>query len=131
MKKVDIINETIKFYSKDPSRRSTKAKKCLYKGPNDKRCAFGRCMTEEALKLIDEKTNGQLLSFLIDTLSYNSDDIKELDDIVQDKYKGHDIEFWKDLQLLHDDELNWNTDENKGLSMVGKREAKELITEYS
>jgi hypothetical protein len=46
-----------------------------------------------------------------------------LDNILKAPYKGQPVDFWRDLQRLHDNPINWN---EKGLSMTGEK-LKEIL----
>jgi hypothetical protein len=53
----------------------------------------------------------------------------DLERCLINKYKGHDITFWKHLQLFHDSEENWNIDDNC-ISKKGKQKYQELLEKY-
>ncbi len=103
-----LLEETVKFYSEDTTRRSMDSTgDCKYFGPDGKKCAVGRW---------------------IDPNKYNSDfeghTIKSsvMDALVEEK-RGYSFLFWNRLQILHDAEENW--DEN-GLTEVGKENLKKI-----
>jgi len=112
---IEIIDETVEFYS-NPENRSFIINdrgniECLYKGPDGKTCAFGRILTKVGLGKVsyfENKTAGNLIRGVLDI-----NDMKE-------EYKEHfdNIDFWDDLQALHDKSIHWN--ESYGLSEEGK-----------
>ena len=118
MTKLEIINETINHFSKDPSKlRSfdyTDILKplCAYNGDNKTHCAVGRCM------LTKIKNQGKKFKYNtgVSTNSFIYEQIY-LDKLLSPKYRGHSPSFWMDLQKLHDDNQFWN---EKGLSTSGE-----------
>jgi hypothetical protein len=130
MTKIDIILETVEFYSADTSRRSItvrdekhpKSTTCMYNSGDGRHCAVGRCMTEE-FKI-------EVLELNKNTTDVNgiSEGRKSLDEVLQKKYHGHNHGFWTNLQHLHDLELNWDS---KGITARGLNEVKSLKQEYA
>lgn len=106
----DIVNETAAFYSQDPkARRSVgKENECLYQNAEGCRCSVGRCMTQNGIKkvLYEDGNDGDAGSLL-----------KPLDYYLLKRYQGKSLEFWDNLQNLHDCRDNWTA---KGLTKVGK-----------
>lgn len=107
--KLEIIDETVAFYSKDPiNRRSVNEDhRCMYKGPDGKRCAFSRCCDENK---IDGLVEGKAAP-------------KNPDDFLKEEYHGHSPYFWKLIQTLHDDSYNWTA---TGLSEYGIQKLLEI-----
>ena len=105
MTKVEIIKETFEFYSEDTSRRSLIGAMCVYNGDNGNHCAFGRCMLEEyksqgtSLKVSADITVASLSSAL---------NVKKLDDLLEERYRGHTTNFWQNIQRFHDDGEYWD-----------------------
>ena len=123
--KREIIDETIAYYSEDVSRRAVKGHRCVYMNfdsPHKQMCAVGRC-----IDYTHEKA----------TMAYKSLDtasglIREFsDNIFLPEYRGHDRQFWKDLQSFHDNKKNWNNKANVGLSDHGEHELKRLCKKWS
>lgn len=122
MTKLEIIDETVKFYSEDINRRAiirgnTDGKpshKCVYLTPDQRMCAFGRCMTIDSLKKAEEK--GSLNSTIDGLLSDLG--LANVDDVLRAKYIGHSTSFWADVQILHDRDNHW--DQN-GLTKEGEK----------
>lgn len=96
--KPEIIQETVDYYVGHPERRSVKVDPegeitCLYRGPNGKRCAVGRCCAKDGIRLLKEgaSANRQLC----------------LESALKEVYRGHEKGFWYDLQVFHDRENHW------------------------
>lgn len=123
MLKLEIIQEFENEYVKHPVRRAVRLKHPLrsiegcdyWNQETNKKCAVGRCFTDEALKSCGE--SGDLVHNL--DISYG------LDSLLQEKYRGHDISFWQDLQNLHDHTHYWHS-ENKGMTKLGMKKLSEL-----
>lgn len=60
-----------------------------------KMCAVGRCMIDPSG--IDVSSNVHALGGM-------------LEGRLKPEYRGHDLEFWYELQLFHDSPSNWNPD---------------------
>lgn len=113
MTQLEIIDETVAFYSADPGRRGMKDNLCAYQvieNGVEKKCGVGRCMTDEAIK---EFGNSR------DTV----DEIFDLENMLAPQYQGHDNDFWKEIQVFHDSPPNWN---ETGLTPIGKRQVELL-----
>jgi hypothetical protein len=125
MTKVEIIKETFEFYSEDTSRRSLIGKMCVYNGDNGNHCAFGRCMLEEyksqgtSLKVSDDITVASLSSAL---------NVKKLDDLLEERYRGHTTNFWHNIQRFHDDVEYWDAD---GITLEGQSRYDSLLKTYA
>lgn len=77
-------------------------------------CAVGRCMTDEAIT--QNAWNAQ-----------TADELEDLDSLLQPKYQGHSIGFWKELQEMHDFGSNWD---KQGMNDQGKRLVQDLLAKY-
>ena len=111
MTKVDIIKETFAFYSEDVKRRSLSTDEggniCVYNGHNGTHCAVGRCMLE------GYKSQGADMRYNTLTGIYslvNKLKLGGIDQLLEGNYRGHNIDFWADLQALHDTNSNWDED---------------------
>ena len=108
--KIEIIEETVAYYSEDTTRRGYEYGECLYMTEGGKKCAVGRCMNDYAL--------GKLKG-VVEAV----DDLENFQVLLKPEYRGHSIRFWGALQGLHDANKNWNV---FGLTSVGKVEVEEL-----
>jgi len=116
--KVEIINETVAFYSADTTRRSIGVYKeygsaCLYAGPDGKKCAYSRCWKEGVYDPTFESETAITLG--------------NPDELVEERYKGHSAQFWSSIQRLHDKEENWITN---GLSEEGESCVRYLLEKF-
>lgn len=123
MTKTEIINETVKYYSEDVSRRAKEeGGNCMYIMTTDtgavKKCAVGRCMNKEGIKRYGNITG---------ITAYNIFSMREGDIILIGKYKGHNADFWYDMQFLHDNNYNWS---ESGLTGTGLITVKNLLEKY-
>lgn len=122
MTTLEIINETVEYYSKDTSRRAaTKQGACFYfQISTGNMCAVGRCA------ILPEELDNSLFTtaniFLFRKLEISDEEL------FKPEYRGHSVEFWIDLQRLHDNNLNWN---ESGLSPRGKEQVVILKAKYS
>jgi hypothetical protein len=112
--KHQIIDETVAYYSEDTKRRAVVGYACHYfQKETGNMCAVGMCAIDPqeldgscyfaALKLSDEE-------------------------IFKPEYRGHSVEFWGELQALHDTNTHW--DEN-GLTPAGEEYVKKLKEKHS
>lgn len=117
--KIEIIKETVEYYSADVSRRSIFVTelglyKCMYNSPDGKQCAFARCAEP-----IDSKYE-----------SYSSDKLllEAGIKILKPEYR-HIVNksFWHALQRLHDKHSHWG---DRGLTEAGKTYVKKLMDKY-
>ncbi len=122
--KVQIIEETAEFYSKNPQLRGTSdGFNCMFNGPDGRHCAVGRCLsTKYKNQALDLLGNSQTVSGLID-----SNKVSSINDMLIAKYKGHDNEFWIELQVFHDTNSNWSSD---GITPKGIHLKEILIKKY-
>lgn len=116
--KEEIIMETANWYSQDTSRRAVGDDgKCHYY-LDGKACAFGRCLNSPE----DFRNVRGSVKYL-----QNNAGIDNLEAVLADQYKGHSLEFWKDIQRLHDFKKYW--DEN-GLTWQGSGQVHYLIIKW-
>jgi len=116
----DIINETIEYYGQDVSRRSVQKSNCYFLNINTgNRCAVGRCLLDSAIlpPMDCMQDIGTLL--LLNKCT--------LDEILQEKYRGHPTSFWKDLQELHDMDSHWF---RNGLTECGESFVSGMLISY-
>lgn len=112
--KLEILNETIAFYNGDVNRRSkTNRGQCVYNGENGTHCAVGRCMLPK-FKEQGSELNGNIGTFR-GLANFNN---LTFDEILEEKYRGHEYHFWTELQELHDRDELWD---NAGLNAEGEQ----------
>ena len=113
METIEIIHETIKYYTNDPRRRGLDGRGgCLYNTEDNRHCAVGRCFNKKY------KDKGWHLfgnEGGLDTL-IDENKLSNLDDMLMPRYRGQSFSFWDKLQKFHDADKNW--DEN-GLTEDG------------
>lgn len=115
--KLEIIEETANFYTLKNRGWNESAKSCEYLTKEGNMCAVGRC----------------LMNALDIPSAYIDSGIKELselhddgvDGLLKEEYRGHNDDFWMDLQNLHDNASMWT---DTGLSEKGKEKV-ELLKE--
>ena len=121
--KLEVIEETVKFYTEDVSRRSiaSESEKCMYHASNGNMCAVGRCLKDA------KKLESQLDNFSFTSISslYNTNQIT-IDDF-NPEYQINDIAFWQDLQSFHDKGKFWNS---QGLTIDGENYVTRLKEQY-
>ena len=117
-----IIQDTVTFYGDDPKER-----RCISADGNcqytwgDKHCAIGRYLKPK-YQIETWKENEESVKGLMDC----SEDYCEIDWCLRDEVHGLDVEFWADLQDMHDGRRNWNY-EDKGLTLDGEMQCKKMI----
>ena len=124
--KLEILEETLAFYTADPKRRSMDAdSNCAYNGADGKHCAVGRCLMTKYHKLGNKlQKNDWGVVALYENYQFGS-----IDPMLSPRYRGHEFDFWTDLQELHDTSYFW--DEN-GITKSGEKwfnTIKERITD--
>lgn len=104
--KQQILEETYNYYTEDVKRRATGPRGCLYtyifEDGTKTHCAVGRCFKPE----FQEKDLEN--EFFIDPDDTSCMSLKDLESLLQDQYKGHELKFWRDLQYFHDTNKHWN-----------------------
>lgn len=122
--KLEIVNETVAFYNADVTKRSIDEQDdCLYNGYDGNRCAIGRCMVD-ALKEQGMELKGNRGGF--QNLAIQND--LTLDEILEERYRGHEHDFWVKLQQLHDDSTFWD---NAGLNADGEIFINEICIQFN
>ena len=111
--KLEIINETVDFYSQDVSRRAILNGSYAYLTKDGKMCAVGRCMKRPRLR-----TSKSRIFNYAKALCTEDGINQDLEPLLKKAYLGHDILFWKELQRLHDVSSHWC---DTGLTEFGKR----------
>lgn len=100
---LEILDETVKYYSEDTSRRGfSNVGICEYLTRDGKMCGVGRCMKNPTIKMRGAVTEMMLYGYT------GSGRIISLEDELKPEYKGHPINFWVSIQILHDGAEHWN-----------------------
>jgi hypothetical protein len=107
---IQIINETLKYYTDKTGRRAIQGdgETCMYNDsfPSENHCAVGRCLLpvyqEQGFDLLG---NDDAIIGLVE-----SNELHDLDEMLQPQYRGHHIQFWGKLQTFHDDHYHWDND---------------------
>jgi hypothetical protein len=99
--KLEIIEETVEFYKNNPRSINNDEgwDKCVYLNDDGHKCAFSRCCTDEGVTWLHEE---------IDIGRDGGSVIQHFLEHLKPEYQGHDIEFWKDIQKVHDKKLHWD-----------------------
>lgn len=124
---IEIIEETVKYYSKNPSKRrgiNPETSGCVYKSPTGQKCAVGKCGSSK----FNFDFEGDVYEYI--SFQQQKNPNFELDDHLFPRYKGLSTEFWSDLQRFHDNDSNWDF-ENKRLSFTGEENTKWLKEKYA
>jgi hypothetical protein len=123
--KKTIINETREYYKNNSRAIDTDEsgyESCVYLNSEGDSCAVGRCIPLNRLKSLSD-SNGKA-----------ADDFDDLDSLLRWDYRGHDVDFWCELQEFHDNYDNWEP-KVKGpgnkLTNRGRRTLRRLLKEYS
>lgn len=116
-KRLEILEDTIKYYSEDITRRAVINDNCQYITKDGKKCAIGRLIPNDKIELVRDET-GTVYS-LIGKLKYKG---VLPEDIL---YLG--MEFLRDLQSLHDGNGYWD---KNGLNEVGKNSVEIIKAKY-
>jgi hypothetical protein len=116
---IEIIDETVAFYSEDVNRRAVvygkdaakargfsdekieiaepKLAACMYHTNDGRQCAFGRCM-------VNPHKHSNFFGPVRELVGYKDN----ADHVLKEEYHGHSLEFWGQLQRLHDINDHWN-----------------------
>lgn len=97
-------------------RAITETNFCLYYTPDGKRCAHSICVRDEILSEINPKYGTACK--LIEAFG---------DEVHKPEFRGNNIQFWRDIQHLHDNDEFWN---DKTLSKKGIKRVQTLKEYY-
>mgnify|MGYP003656532407 CR=1 FL=1 len=110
--KREIIQETANAYT-SKTRAVSITGLCFYKAGHYK-CAVGRCLLSKS-KMFNKCNLTEPVRMFT------------LDNHLKSEYIGHDIEFWGELQILHDANRFWDVN---GLTMDGQEEVYRLLGKW-
>jgi hypothetical protein len=120
--KQEIIQETRDFYAADPKRRAANNGSCFYQTEDGRNCAVGRCLIPNSEMLA---SYGPQTMFLCGGAANY---IRNLEEILKEEYRGHEPDFWRELQLFHDNRICWSLD---GISPKGEEQYSRLMKKYA
>ena len=96
---LEVLEETVNYYSRDTSRRCIEDNTCFYYKEGNM-CAVGRCLVDpQSLEISIGAGDNDIVSLVKE----------EVEVEFKDEYKGLPLSFWEDLQCLHDATSNWGT----------------------
>lgn len=91
------------------------SERCMYQTPEGRRCAVGMYMRDDMANAFAHA----------DYDASTLDSLHNLDTLLKEEYRGLPLEFWEDLQTLHDRSVYWNED---GLTFRGREVAHQIQT---
>ena len=101
-KQLDFLEDTVKYYSEDISRRAVKNSSCRYRTNDGRKCAIGRFIPDD---LYNEKIEEHCID---EIFKYKC---------IPDELKELGVNFLRNIQHLHDFDSNWD---DCGLSSKGE-----------
>jgi len=138
--KKEILNETVDYYKNHPRSITgpgagepdmTMLSTCMYYSTVDGQethCAVGRCFNDSVKNTdLRDLANEMTVDDLLEEL-----DLPTVDDLFEDKYKGHKIGFWRNMQTFHDSSHNWKPGKigtHCELTETGQREVEYILNE--
>ena len=100
LSKEQIVRETAASYYLNNRAYSDKWMSCCYTDTDGNHCAVGRCMLAKKRPSVNTDANTDALDKIV---GENAD----LDHLLKEKYRGHGLQFWNNLQRLHDRSDHW------------------------
>lgn len=107
---IDIIIETVKNYNSNNTSKKAETDACTYMNENGAMCAVGRCLTNEGMQIFKAFEDNNLHGNTSVAYFTNVYGMDKFDNALKEEYRGYDLEFWKNLQYLHDSPRNWDED---------------------
>lgn len=108
--KLQIIEETVKFYTENPSQRATdKHDYCEYITTDGRRCAVGRYMIDPS-KFAGSSGGSVHYIANIEKRTNENCPVFTQEDLIEE-VRGHNWSFWAALQGFHDSPINWKLGE--------------------
>lgn len=110
--KTEIVLETLRFYNRNNRGYNYQNDHCTYYDEaTGNKCAVGRCILDSEIERVSELERVRFEKKLDGpSVILVADHFKGLDGLLKPEYRGHCIEFWQNLQSIHDDCSIW--DEN-------------------
>tara|TARA_R110000850_G_scaffold107584_1_gene219311 strand:- start:210 stop:584 length:375 start_codon:yes stop_codon:yes gene_type:complete len=121
--KLEIIEETVKYYTVDKNNRAMDGGDCVYNAEDGSHCAVGRCFNQ------DFKDEGVELAYNYDSDAFALQHNGSIDHMLMKEYSGHETTFWSDLQNFHDRPRYWG--KNFDLTQDGEEAVIKLKKAYS
>lgn len=123
LSKEDIIKETARFYNRENRGYDHSSESCAYLASNGNKCAVGRCILSKHINKVKKFDGG------VNELEWylNAEHTMLFEDALKEKYRGHDKDFWIDLQEFHDYYGFFDYD---GLTSRGKERLETLLDNH-
>ena len=124
-----IIDDTVQFFGADPesNRCMDDDSTCMYTNDQGKHCAIGRFLLPEHQTL-------EFANVHIQDNVENLEGVINLDDVLIPEVRGFPVDFWNDLQVLHDGRYYWSESRNcigiAGLTIRGEDFYYEILSRY-
>lgn len=119
IKRLQVLEDTVKYYSEDVNRRCLNDYNCFYSPKSvgkegvSEGCAVGRLLTQELRDFLDRKYTFEDLQSSVNKLFHHlPEDIKALG-----------VSFLTHLQRLHDNQSYWDS---TGLTLLGEKYVKSM-----
>lgn len=125
--KVEIINETPEYYKTNPRGLDDALGSCVYYNPTTgAMCNVGRCCIKPSYLWYGPPSDGILVE------GKDSDKRVWIDELLKPEYRGHDVNFWDDLQSFHDRPRFWKANDKGGsdLTSAGYERLEELLARW-
>lgn len=112
LKQLALLEDTVKYYSDDTSRRASSVQQCYYRY-EDKCCAVGRLIPDDCYReWWDEHIIG----------------VQEIFNELPENVQVYTVKFLKELQILHDDDLHWD---KNGLTEEGDKYVETIKEQFN
>lgn len=108
MTKIEILDFIVDYYKTHPRALKPSGTGCTYfNEENGARCAHSICIEDSVLEAMVSRAGGSNIeSFSLGSSAYTI--IKIFGDgIHKPEFRGHSVNFWADVQGLHDKSDNW------------------------
>jgi len=109
--KAEIVVETLLNYNLKNRGYNAEVEHCTYldKSTGNK-CAVGRCILDSELEKVSEYER-EYIKYTEGSPSVSKlSEYFDFDSLLTPEYRGHSLQFWSDLQYLHDSSRMWNED---------------------